>query len=120
MAFDWNEYIVLAEKLIQQEPSEAELRSAISRAYYGAFINCRNKTHFSGTRTPDVHQKVIEHFRREDATGIELTIANSLASLRKKRNDSDYDGYYSTNKIEVSNHINTAKSIVKFLRQLED
>lgn len=36
MAFDWQEFLDLAEQLLESD-SEAALRSAISRAYYSLF-----------------------------------------------------------------------------------
>ncbi|CAN5652409.1 hypothetical protein BH09CHL1_BH09CHL1_14760 [soil metagenome] len=41
--FDWSEYLHYATSLIQlPAPSEAELRSAMSRAYYAAFNTARD------------------------------------------------------------------------------
>ena len=42
MAFDWTEYLTLAQELVQRE-EEACLRSAISRAYYAAFGKARER-----------------------------------------------------------------------------
>jgi uncharacterized protein (UPF0332 family) len=47
MSFDWEQYLYLAQELAGKEPDvycneEAELRAAISRAYYAAFRLSRN------------------------------------------------------------------------------
>ncbi len=46
MTFDWSQYLNLAKEfLCQPTPpanQEAKMRSAISRAYYAAFISARN------------------------------------------------------------------------------
>ncbi|MBF0384102.1 MAG: hypothetical protein HQL69_24070 [Magnetococcales bacterium] len=40
---DSRDFYTLAEKLCEQENNEAALRSAVSRAYYAAFLACRDK-----------------------------------------------------------------------------
>ncbi|HYV94191.1 MAG TPA: hypothetical protein VE978_20615 [Chitinophagales bacterium] len=120
MAFDWNEYINLAEKLIEGNPSDAQLRSANSRAYYGAFLTCRNKSPYANKKAGDVHFLVMSHFRRDGATKKEYSISGNLDTLRIKRNDSDYDGHFKPLKIETANFIKMARYTVKLLNELEE
>lgn len=35
--FEWSDYLDLAERLIEREPDEAALRTAVSRAYYAVY-----------------------------------------------------------------------------------
>jgi hypothetical protein len=119
MVFDWNDYITLAEDLIKYKPSQAQLRSATSRAYYAAFIKCRNKSPYNTVKGGDVHFKVISYYKRAGASREELSIGNKLDSLRLKRNESDYDSRYFAKTFEVENHIKLSKLIVESLGKLE-
>ena len=120
MAFDWLQYINLAEELVSSDPStEAKLRSATSRAYYGAFIRCRSKSPHSSIKAGEVHFKVINHFKRDGASRNELSISSSLDALRIRRNDADYDTFYKATKPETSNHVNMAKSILRLLAEID-
>jgi len=119
MAFDWNEYIILAEKLIEGTPSEAQLRSATSRAYYGAFIQCRRRTPHAHVKDAIAHALVLDHYRRDGATRKEYSISSNLDGLRKKRNDADYNSFYEPKKPETENHIRLAKVTVKLLGELD-
>ena len=49
MAFDWQQFRVLAEKLLRVG-GEAENRSAISRAYYSTFNILKNRAELNGVR----------------------------------------------------------------------
>lgn len=118
MSFDWNQYIILANKLIENNPQEAEIRSAISRAYYGAFIPCRNYKGY-GKTTKDIHQKVIDDFKKSDIQeGVSL--GNFLDSLRSKRNNADYDGFCKYILNDVKNHISIANSILTLLKKIQE
>jgi len=118
MSFDWNLYIALADELILTNPNEAKLRCATSRAYYGAFIPCRNFREYTKNEK-DVHQKVINDFKRSDSRkGVSL--GNFLDSLRNKRNDADYDGYYKPKLDETKKHISAANSILSLLETVKE
>ncbi len=105
MPFDWTRYIRLAEILKRDADSLADrescLRSAISRAYYGAFGLAREMAVRGGltlTRSPRDHRNVIEHFRAlemgsQDPSqqAIYKKIALELDRLRAARNQADYD-----------------------------
>ena len=59
MAFDWTDYLRLAEALNSGSlnSTEAQMRSSVSRAYYSVFNLCRIKSG-CGDKTPDIHRKV--------------------------------------------------------------
>lgn len=64
---------------------EANVRTSISRSYYGSFLLAREKLGVK-LRIPEVHQKVIQNLY-----GKNPVVANNLHSLRRLRNLSDYD-----------------------------
>jgi len=66
MAFDWHEYLVLAEKFESTRKDEAALRCAVSRAYYAVFNQA-------------------EKFLRENGIGIKtLGIVTRLSGTHSK------------------------------------
>lgn len=92
--FDWSQYLSLAKRLIQPHGRssipEANLRSAISRAYYAAFCGARNNLESRGKTCPprtNVHTWVRTQFTN---TGLQGVYAN-LDRLRIIRNEADYD-----------------------------
>lgn len=117
MAFDWNEYISLAEQLNAGKPSVAQMRSAISRAYYGAFNQCKTHLPHSSKKGGDIHFLVINHFKNAGSSE-EYSIGNNLDVLRGKRNEADYDGFYSPTWQETNRHIQNARSIINLLISL--
>lgn len=93
MAFDWSEYLLFARKISGEAvccSEEAELRSAISRAYYAAFCCARNRARDALGFVPSGkgvdHQRVPEFYARRGATDIERW----LKALRESRNTCDY------------------------------
>ncbi|HEY9808621.1 MAG TPA: hypothetical protein V6D13_04710 [Halomicronema sp.] len=95
MSFDWSQYLNLAYKLAgtpHNPANEAELRSAISRAYYAAFIKARNFLRDVDNLTiprRDGHKYVINHFEN-NSDKRRREIGNNLHRLRDFRNDADY------------------------------
>lgn len=95
MPFDWREYVELAKDLAGQAKAaystEAAQRSAVSRAYYGAFCFARNyaQTHlgFQDTGKAEDHIKLREHLTRNGRA----KLASALNKLRGWRNDCDYE-----------------------------
>jgi uncharacterized protein (UPF0332 family) len=73
--------------------SAAELRSATSRAYYGAFHKAHELLQSIGITLPtgpECHQKVCFILGNSDDPDVR-TVSTTLASLRNARNDADYD-----------------------------
>lgn len=95
MTFDWSEYLNLARKLAGTDANpgnEAELRSAISRAYYAAFITARNYLRDrDNIRIPRErsHQFVINQFR-ESSDNYRAKLGRRLLRLRNYRVSADY------------------------------
>ena len=88
MAFKPVDYYHLASWLYkQQNPhDEARARAVVSKAYYGAFLEARNKAGITD-KSGQVHAKVHDHYVKAS----NLALANRLDESRVKRNDADYD-----------------------------
>lgn len=90
------DFISLAVKLSNSR-QEADLRTAVGRAYYGAFHSVRELLEESAIDFPpkelfgaDIHRKVrfcLAHAGNPDAA----LIATNLDALRRHRNHADYD-----------------------------
>ena len=118
------DFITLAIKLSSSR-GEAELRSAVSRAYYGAFHLARKLVEDCGVRLPrkelyaaEVHKKVRFCLSQERFSDAAIA-ANRLSSLRDLRNDADYD--LGTDKFSKSSNairaIDVARQIVDSLQR---
>ena len=118
MAFDWKEYIDLAETLNNGSPTEAQMRCATSRVYYGVFCLCRNKKNLSANRRPDIHNIVINLYKDSD-NKCEYSIGQYLDGLRKNRNNADYDGLHRPTVQATTVDINNAKSILNILNKID-
>jgi len=84
-AFDPRLLIALARELASAGATEAGLRSAVNRAYYGVFLLARVKAHLTGTET--VHGWTIAAIKAKPgfwATGV------LLDELRRLRVEADY------------------------------
>jgi uncharacterized protein (UPF0332 family) len=88
-----HDFYLLAERLIANEKNPAGYRSAISRAYYAAFLTAENflaAMNISLLGGPAVHAELLNILGNTgDATL--LTAANWLDTLRNRRNKADYD-----------------------------
>ncbi len=86
------EFLRLAEQYVQGQ-SEAEWRSAVSRAYYAAFHVVREFLGDLGFETPRADQAHAYLWRRLGNCGhVPLALAGSrLNQLRGERNRADYD-----------------------------
>lgn len=90
------DFISLAVKLSNSQ-QDSELRTAVSRAYYGAFHSARDLLEECGIRFPrsellgaDIHRKVRFCLAQTD-NGDATLVVNRLSSLREQRNTADYD-----------------------------
>jgi hypothetical protein len=94
MPFEWSSFVDIAESLHQQASgagnSEANLRSAVNRAYFGAFGHANNHAiEFLQYRPKgdfEEHGRLREHLRRKRRVGP----AERLNRLRNWRNEVDY------------------------------
>ena len=94
MPFDWKTYVDLAEVMSGLAAGatnpEAHLRSALSRAYYGAFCYVRNHARdrlgFKPRDDGDDHG----HLRAFLKNGKSRNLSDMLQRLRRWRNECDY------------------------------
>lgn len=129
MAFNWLDYLHLAEKLCCDD--QACNRSSVSRAYYALYHILKGKINFTKNGI-ESHQGLIEALQNptpdlitaldeiEKETVIE--IGNDLAKLRAERNQADYEMFeknYKTptpldfTKIKTKKQIDRAKAILE-------
>jgi uncharacterized protein (UPF0332 family) len=91
MAFEWEDYLVLAEDL-STDNDEAALRSAVSRAYYAAFNIARDFLSINGfvvsENKASVHHEVWNEYERRGDTW--ATVYKYGDALKKQRRDADY------------------------------
>ena len=98
MSFNWSAYLDLAQELTTQAPAsshqEANLRCAVSRAYYAAFCKARNHLRdidglpvpHDGTSHRYVKEQFKKHSRKERRkTGLKLE------RMKLNRGKVDYD-----------------------------
>jgi len=114
MSFKWEDYILLAERLIQNQ-DEASLRTCISRAYYGVFCIARNKKGYKNHRHPSIHGKVIEEYRNSNKEE-EKQIGEILYELRRWRNKADYDEDRQIDHKLAKRMLSNAKEVLKKLK----
>ena len=98
--FDWTEYLNLANSLAgpKSSPSinEAQLRTAISRAYYANYCIARNHLRDKeGHAVPraDAHKYVIDQFRNSSERE-RRDLGKDLDRLKNWRQFADYENQY--------------------------
>jgi hypothetical protein len=94
MPFEWKELLDLAREMEREAVAgagnaETLFRSAVSRAYFGAFCHVRNYAqtylNFHSRKDQDDHGRLRAHFKgKHSANGVRLD------RLRKWRNQADY------------------------------
>jgi uncharacterized protein (UPF0332 family) len=121
MAFDWKEFIKFSEELYDSRNDEASLRSAISRAYYGAFgairPYCIYKFQISAKSNHEIHRTIIDKLK-SSSDRLEYSTGNFLSGLRDERNNADYDSSSSITKPNVNKAINVSKAVISNLENL--
>jgi len=110
--FDPRDFILLAKSLAAEGASEADVRTAISRAYYGSFLLARSQTRLDDLRGPEVHRLVLESLYR-----LELPhLATRLHTLRTMRNEADYDTTKTITPVSARKSIRLAELVVTGLK----
>lgn len=131
MNFEWSAYLNLAEQLlnsasnpiINQADREAMLRTAISRAYYAAFVSARNhlRENYGDKFVPasgDAHSYVANQFRNSPNQWSKK-IGWKLHFLRKYRNMADYDNVFQNLLLNATTSILEAKRSLNILDRLK-
>lgn len=130
MAFEWQEYLGLAQELLTQPSAfppgqEAKLRASASRAYYAAFCLARNWQREHGAqdtagaiRVEGSHQEVINRYRRQGHRQF-WAIATNLGRLREVRVQADYNDVVSPRfPTEVAETLLIAQSLIGAISSL--
>ena len=124
MSFNWSEYLALAGQLAGKAKisatQESRLRSAISRAYYAAFIQARNHLRDKdGLSLPrlNIHQYVINRFKNDpDLT--RQKIGSNLKIIRYNRNRADYDDKIERLPAKTKRTLKVAAKVIADLQSL--
>lgn len=91
MAFDWSDFLDFAEGISQKtDPSEAEIRSAISRAYYSIHNLAANSAPLLDGKKR-AHADLIGYYRNDRANVTYQEAGKILSGLRFDRTKADYD-----------------------------
>lgn len=101
-------------------PHEADKRSAVSRAYYGAFHAARDLVaalRFQVPRADRAHNYLYVRLNNCGDAGVQHA-ASALSDLRRKRNHADYDVQLSLPKGDETNAIAAAEFILQTLDAL--
>jgi uncharacterized protein (UPF0332 family) len=121
----WPEYIVLADDLTTRG-SEAARRSAISRAYYGAFNPARRglEARVGPIGNRAVHRTVWDAFgdpglANEDTRAKWEVIGEIGERLRNLRNEADYDDEVPDLDLRAPEAVTAARRILALLSELE-
>jgi len=113
---DFRDYFTLAVTLAAGK-TEAEGRSAVSRAYYAAFHVARELLLSLGFRVPRADRAHAYLWLRPANAGVaDVTLAgNRLNSLRGERNRADYDSRSSLTQVAAANEVTNAEEIIRAL-----
>ena len=125
MSFDWGQYLTLAEELSRRSTTPANLearqRTAISRAYYAAFVSARNYLRdykkLPIPQTAEAHRDVAQHFRHNAETSNQ-TIADNLRRLRLYRNQADYTDKFPGLTATTEIVLELSKEVISILESL--
>lgn len=120
MSFDWSEYLNLARELAQAMTDEAKMRSAISRAYYAAFIKARNflqEREGLTIASENSHQYLINQFKNSSDPA-RTKLGERLKRLRVYRNQADYDNSFPRLAEKVQESLTLARRIISSLDNL--
>lgn len=129
--FQWADFVDVAARL-HAAGTEADSRSAVSRAYYAAYHVVRKYVNAQASsfglpaipkKGHDLHLAVHERLRdMGNSLGVNgkrhLVVANNLKNLRTIRNDSDYEISKSVTKDISANAIENAREIIAQISNL--
>jgi uncharacterized protein (UPF0332 family) len=121
--FDWAEYLDFARHLVQADTStEAELRSAISRAYYASFHIARDyliqAQHLNPLSRQHVHREVWRVLRTNPHLEAVAAAERGFRLLAFRRK-ADYEGRYPLLSHEARRAIREAEQIIAGISTLQ-
>jgi uncharacterized protein (UPF0332 family) len=110
-SFDWKTYLELSKRLYDQSAEngfidcEAELRTAISRAYYSAFhvslkfLSEASVDGFEVSRTGADHAAVIHYLKNSGIDALQ-DASKILGNLKNDRTKADYESFFQNKRVE--------------------
>ncbi|MFO0964747.1 MAG: HEPN domain-containing protein [Gemmataceae bacterium] len=113
---NWRDFIWLAGRLASAA-TEAEWRSAVSRAYYAAFHVARRlftDLRFNVPRADRAHQYLVFRLSNGGEPAVEQT-GRDLDTLRRLRNRADYDDAPVLTQAQASAAVRLAEGIIQAL-----
>jgi uncharacterized protein (UPF0332 family) len=113
---NWRDFLILAARLAT-ETTEADWRSAVSRAYYAAFHVARRllaDLNFAVPRADRAHQYLVFRLSNCGEAGVE-TAGRNLETLRRLRNRADYDEAPALTGAQALAAVRLAEGIVQVL-----
>jgi uncharacterized protein (UPF0332 family) len=113
---NWRDFLPLASRLAGGT-TEAEWRSAVSRAYYTAFHVARNllsDLKFTVPRAERAHQYLVFRLGNSGEAAVEQA-GRDLETLRRLRNRADYDETPALSSSQASAAVQVAESILRVL-----
>ena len=122
MSFDWLHYLDLAQDLFAQAAGspyeDANLRSAISRAYYATYHKARlslhNKWGISVPADASAHMAVRKEFKQKKQKQIAVT----LDRMRIDRNKADYNDSVANLATTARENLKRASQVISDLSKL--
>lgn len=123
MRFNWNRYLDLAKDLEAKGKTspqdEAQLRCAVSRAYYAAFCIARNFLIREGHVPPknEVHYYVYNEFSISEDED-RRRIGGYLKAMSSRRKRADYDDEYRQLTNEIDYHLVMAEEVIGDIQKL--
>jgi uncharacterized protein (UPF0332 family) len=119
--FDPRQYLSLAASVLATTPDEAALRSAVSRAYYAAFLVAREYVDDRGIRGRSrsgrrlgSHERVIFSIGAVPDE-LAITMRNRLFRLKRLRTSVDYDLDYADVELTVSDALDDAERLIAWV-----
>jgi uncharacterized protein (UPF0332 family) len=122
--FDPREFHAFAVRCIEDAPDEAAYRSAISRAYYAAYLTAHQYISAHKLRViPAKGQRLGPHERTIQAIGAirypgSSYVENELANLKRRRLSADYDQEYDEAELDAPGAILDAAMIIAWFDEL--
>lgn len=113
MAFDPYQFLRHARTYLacEKDLQDAGWRSAVSRAYYGAFLQARDSAGITG-QSASVHENTATYYLNRHSSAV----GNRLAELRRLRNSADYDLRCTISRRDAETCIKKAQRIFAELR----
>lgn len=99
---------------LRWDTDETSIRTSMSRAYYGAFLEARDAKNLSSSGS-NGHQVVISAYF---GTGqpVDKAISSSLRKLKGLREKADYEPHAACSKLDAQDAITEAEKVLRALR----